>query len=257
MFFMRLRRHAKSVFLVLAGVFAFTFLFAGVGTGTGAGDLIQQLLGMRGSDPVKSAENDVKDHPRNLQMLISLAQLYQSKGREDDAVTMFERALKVNPRSTTALTQLGQIWQQRADARWQTVVQAQAAYQDASGVTGGGLLGSDPLRGSAAESAYQELETAYLSYMIAGRAWVQQEQRLEQASGKNVLEKAPAELRLAGAAVTVYQNAAQLGRAADVARERAIALTALKTYLRVAPKGADAKAVRSAVKQLEKASPAG
>jgi len=75
MFFMRLRRGAKWVFVLLVFAFAFTFLFSGVGGG-GGGDVIQQLLNMRGGNPVKSAEKTVKKHPRDAEAWNSLALLY-------------------------------------------------------------------------------------------------------------------------------------------------------------------------------------
>src|SRR5450830_900984 len=86
MFFMRLRRSAKWAFIVVVFAFAFTFLFAGVGSGGSGGDIVQELLGMRGGNPVKSAESDVSKHPNSAKALSALALAYDGADRRGDAI---------------------------------------------------------------------------------------------------------------------------------------------------------------------------
>src|SRR2546429_7909249 len=73
MFFPRLRRQAKWVFLLLAVIFAGGFVFFGVGSGsTGLGDLLRGNFNIFGSNsrsahnpPGKSAPQKTQTHPQD------------------------------------------------------------------------------------------------------------------------------------------------------------------------------------------------
>src|SRR5690349_6232420 len=73
MFFPRLRRQAKWVFLALAIVFAGGFVFFGVGSGsTGLGDLLRGNFNIFGSNggattsaPGKNALKKIQEHPKD------------------------------------------------------------------------------------------------------------------------------------------------------------------------------------------------
>src|SRR5919202_3401468 len=88
MFFPRLRRQAKWVFVFLALVFALGFVFFGVGSGsTGIGDLLKgnfNLFGGGGgtqSSGVKKALKRTHEHPKDPAAWNALATAYQTDGK--------------------------------------------------------------------------------------------------------------------------------------------------------------------------------
>src|SRR5207248_11304394 len=102
MFFPRLRRQAKWVFVFLAFVFAAGFVFFGVGSGsTGLGDLLRgnfNIFGNNGgstnSSAVKSALTKTNAHPKDPNAWNALATAYSSDGRLSDANKAYEHVLK-------------------------------------------------------------------------------------------------------------------------------------------------------------------
>src|SRR6266699_1898084 len=89
MFFPRLRRQAKWVFLLLAVIFAGGFVFFGVGSGsTGLGDLLRGNFNIFGSNSgstnssaVKSALKKTQAHPKDPNAWNDLATAYQTDGK--------------------------------------------------------------------------------------------------------------------------------------------------------------------------------
>src|SRR5215471_1006200 len=80
MFFPRLRRHAKWMFLFLALVFALGFVGFGVGAGgIGFGDVIKNAAG-GGGPSVSGAEKRVQENPQDAQAYRDLATAQQADG---------------------------------------------------------------------------------------------------------------------------------------------------------------------------------
>ena len=94
MFFPRLRRQAKWVFVFLAFVFAAGFVFFGVGSGsTGLGDLLRgnfNIFGNNGtstnSSAVKSALKKTQAHPKDPNAWNDLASAYRRHTGREPAV---------------------------------------------------------------------------------------------------------------------------------------------------------------------------
>jgi tetratricopeptide (TPR) repeat protein len=122
MFFPRLRRQAKWVFVFLAFVFAAGFVFFGVGSGsTGLGDLLRgnfNIFGSGGgsttSSAVKSALQKTKAHPNDPNAWNNLATAYQSDGKLSDANGAYEHVLKLRPNDTSALQSVAGYYETRA-----------------------------------------------------------------------------------------------------------------------------------------------
>jgi cytochrome c-type biogenesis protein CcmH/NrfG len=122
MFFPRLRRQAKWVFVLLVFVFAGGFVFFGVGSGsTGLGDLLRgnfNIFGSSGgstsSSAVKSALKKTKANPRDPNAWNALATAYQSDGRLSDANKAYEHLLKLRPNDTGALQSVAAFYESRA-----------------------------------------------------------------------------------------------------------------------------------------------
>jgi tetratricopeptide (TPR) repeat protein len=145
MFFPRLRRQAKWVFVFLAFVFAAGFVFFGVGSGsTGLGDLLRgnfNLFGSSGgssnSSAVKSALAKTRAHPKDPATWNDLATAYQSDGRLSDANKAYEHVLKLRPNDASALQSVAGYYETRAQNK---ATEAQTLQAEAP-LTLGTILG--------------------------------------------------------------------------------------------------------------------
>src|SRR5919198_126902 len=123
MFFPRLRRQAKWVFVFLAFVFAAGFVFLGVGSGsTGLGDILRgnfNIFGSGGSttsSAVKSALKKTKARPKDPEAWRQLASAYSSDGKLSEANKANEHVLKLRPNDTSALQSVAGFYEARAQS---------------------------------------------------------------------------------------------------------------------------------------------
>src|SRR5947208_14768433 len=89
MFFMRLRRGTKPIFIFLALVFAASFVLLGVGSGSsGIGDLLRGNFHFGGSSgpSIGKAQDRIDKNPGDAPAYLDLAKAYEGKGRTDDAI---------------------------------------------------------------------------------------------------------------------------------------------------------------------------
>jgi tetratricopeptide (TPR) repeat protein len=120
MFFPRLRRQAKWMFLLLAFVFAGGFVFFGVGSGSGIGDLLRgnfNVFGSNGSSTssgVKKALKRTKQHPNDAAAWNALANAYSTDGKLGKANTAFEHVLKLKPNDLDALQRVSGYYENQA-----------------------------------------------------------------------------------------------------------------------------------------------
>ena len=122
MFFPRLRRQAKWVFVFLAFVFAAGFVFFGVGSGsTGLGDLLRgnfNIFGSGGgsttSTAVKSGLKRTQAHPNDPEAWRALATAYSGDGKLDRANKANEHLLKLKPNDTSALQSVAAFYETKA-----------------------------------------------------------------------------------------------------------------------------------------------
>ena len=93
MFFPRLRRHTKWMFVFLALVFAVGFVVFGVGAGgTGLGDLLRNNGGGgSGSPSVNDARERTEENPKDAQAYRDLATALQTDGDADASIEPLER----------------------------------------------------------------------------------------------------------------------------------------------------------------------
>ena len=244
MFFMRLRKGARWAFVVLIIVFAFTFLFAGVGSGGSGGDVIQQLLGMRGgSDPITTAEKDVAKHPHRASALLTLAQAYDAKQRRGDAINAYKKYLTLKPKDPSALLQLGRLQQDVTTARWARYSNLQAEMSVTSGPLSSDpvqtLVGADQLLAAYSNTLTAKVSSAYGSYITAATAWEDTYKVYAKSVPiANTLQRAEIEL--------------ELGQAASNATDYATAIKSYETYLKLTPKSPLAPQVKKALAALRK-----
>src|SRR6266566_1721020 len=173
MFFPRLRRQAKWVFLLLA------FVFFGVGSGsTGLGDLLRgnfNIFGNNGgstnSSAVQAALKKTQAHPKDPNAWNDLATAYQTDGKLTQANTALERLLKLRPNDTGALQRVAGFYETKATTKETEArnLQAQAPLS-LTGVLGvssasqiGQALSNDPTSQQLtqqAQAAFTEATTA-------------------------------------------------------------------------------------------------
>jgi tetratricopeptide (TPR) repeat protein len=133
MFFPRLRRQAKWVFVFLAFVFAAGFVFLGVGSGsTGLGDILRgnfNIFGSGGSttsSAVKSALKKTKARPKDPEAWRRLASAYSSDGKLSEANKANEHVLKLRPKDTSALQSVAGFYEARAQSKANEAARLQA-----------------------------------------------------------------------------------------------------------------------------------
>src|SRR5215211_3642958 len=99
LFFSRLRRHAKVVYVLLAVVFAAGFVVLGVGSGSsGIGDILPNLFGGSStstSSQIQDKQEAIDRHPKTVALYLDLAGLYQSDQNEAQALATLRRAQKI------------------------------------------------------------------------------------------------------------------------------------------------------------------
>src|SRR5579864_1944787 len=94
LFFIRLRRKAKFVYVLLAVLFAITFAFLGVGSGNNGG-LDQLFSGLNifssSGSSVSKAQKEVKDHPNEAKGYRDLATAYEAKNDNANAISALQQ----------------------------------------------------------------------------------------------------------------------------------------------------------------------
>lgn len=246
MFFPRLRKQAKWVFLLLALAFAGSFVLFDVG-GSGYGgltDLLSQNAGGSGSDTI--SEDEARDrlaaNPKDAEALRALSSSLQAEGKLDEAIPPLDRYTRVRPNDTDALRELAGLHLREAD-RFRTEAQAiQLEYADQlSGATFqpspssklGEAYGQDPITEAVSTLVNGRLNTAITGFQAA--------------SGKAVA----AYKRLAKAQPQDPSVQFELAQAAEAGLDTATALAAYRRFLQLAPDDANATAIRERIKQLQ------
>jgi cytochrome c-type biogenesis protein CcmH/NrfG len=245
LFFSRLRRHAKVIYVLLAMVFVFSFVLLGVGSGSnGISDALQNFFGSNSGTSIGSQIHDkqkaVERSPKNVNLYLDLAGLYQSDNQEANALATLQKARKVAPKNLDVLDQIATIYGARAGREGDNYRNALAVYSEnvttPPGLNQGSPLGqaltSDPYSQglqSQLNTAYSKVTTAYQK--VAGVY----KQAAKIAQGTS--EEANALLQEASAAQS--------------ANDVATAIAAYQRFLKVAPDNPNAAAVRSTLSQLQ------
>lgn len=249
MFFPRLRRQAKWVFVFLALVFAVGFVAFGVGSGSsGISDILRGNFfgggGTSTSSLVKQKQQAIARNPQDISAYLDLAGLYQQDQDETNALATLSKAEQVAPKNFDVLNRIAGIYSGQAELERQAAQNAQIVYfestvsppgLDPSSTLGQAISGdpySDVLKTRANEayskmvSAFTKAETAYKKLVTA-------------AAGTS--QEANAQLQLAGAA--------------QISGDTTTAVDAYTRFLRIAPDSPNALAVRQTLEQLKASLP--
>jgi regulator of sirC expression with transglutaminase-like and TPR domain len=242
MFFPRLRRQAKWVFVALAVVFALGFVGYGVGTGSnGISDLFNGIFGNGSStSSVGKAQQRVKEHPNDPAALRALATALQVKGRQNEAIAPLQRYVKLRPSDASALSELASLQTIHTRQLALEAQNAQLAAQVAVGpndtlfafqLPGGSSLASDAITNAVQANATSTSQQLQQQALAAGKGAEATYLQLAQ------LQPDPtSELQLAQAAALVGDTTTAIG--------------AYQRFLKLAPDDPNAPYVRKQLKQL-------
>jgi len=239
MFFPKLRRQAKWMFLFLALVFALGFVGFGVGAGgIGLGNVFQGA-GDSGIPSISAAENRIAENPDDAQAYRDLATAHQAAGNTDEAIEALEGFTRIRPRNLDGLRELAALYLAKTSEAQQ---EASLANFRASYTVPGAYVDTIVLAGV-------PLEPDVISAAVG--------QRLSQAVNIALGEAQSASAK----AVDVYRRIAaaqprdpnvqlELAQAAQNAGDTATAITAYDKFLTIAPDDPTAVDVRRILKQL-------
>lgn len=239
LFFTRLRRKQKWVFVGLAIVFAISFAALGVGSGNGSGldQMFSGLLG--GGDPVSKAQSEIKTNPAK--GFRDLANAYVTKNDLTDAIGAMQSYLNIRKTDSTAWAQLGGYEKQQGDTyatQYQQVLQA-SQLEDPNSIfqPTGGL--STALGQNAIDQYYAQ-QNSTLSEPLYTKAVTAYDDSLTD------YEKA------AKYATPSTRADAELGvySAAQLAGNTKVALAALQRYVQLSPNTPNLKQIEAQCKQL-------
>ena len=254
LFFARLRRHTKWMFVLLALVFGVGFVAFGVGSGStgvgGIGDIFNSVFGKSSSgidSRISSDQKKLARNPGDAQAAIDLSTLYQQKQENTKAIEVLKTASQRKPKDLDLLNAIAGIYRtetstaRNAAAAAQNALAARPATPPGLDINSqlGQALSSDPLsqelRTNATE-AFSKLTTAYSKTETAYKKVAD--------AAKGTPQEANAQLALGSVAIEAVQVT---GQTTDIQ----LAIGAFKRYLKLEPHGVSANQARQTLQQLE------
>jgi tetratricopeptide (TPR) repeat protein len=240
MFFPRLRRHAKWMFVFLALVFALGFVVFGVGAGgTGVGDIFRGSGGSSGQS-VSDARKETEARPKDAQAWRDYATALETEGQTAEAIVALNTAIDLNPKDDTAYRELAGLHMTRATERQREaqLLQIRAAFLAPS-------QGFPSLSGPSGQSVFPDR----IGTAVNTEASTQVNQALQDAQTEAALA-VDAYKRLVALQPNDPNVQLELAQAAQQVGDAATAIAAYGTFLKLAPDDPSAGVVRQQLKQL-------
>jgi tetratricopeptide (TPR) repeat protein len=229
LFFNRLRKRAKWVFIFLAVVFAGGFVLFGVGSSnvSGLSDIFSGIRGGGSGPSVKKELKKTQEHPTSAQAWHDLATAYDTDGDFEGGIRAWSTYVQLRPKDLDGLTRLATDYAQRFDSQSTAASLASSEGQTAQN-TDFGPPASSPL-GRALGSVSDPIADA-----IGGQANQRYNEALQQLQAT------------ASGLVDVYQRIAklqpkeppaqlQLAQAAQQAGNASVAISAYQRFIKLAP----------------------
>ena len=245
MFFPKLRRRAKWVFLFLAVAFAFSFVFFGVGAGgSGIGDYISDLLNRPVSSDTPAlddAQEAVAERPNDPEAQLDLARAAQTAGQVDLAIVAYEKYRTMRPEDTDALRTLTALYgAQIAEAQQRAAVASNEAQE-----------ASLPNTLAPQDSEFlQELTTNPLTASLSARA-----QARADAANAEVQSLSLAQIGVFSELTELVDDDPllflQYANAAETAQDFEAAIAAYEAYLDLQPNSPNAEQIQERIDQLK------
>jgi tetratricopeptide (TPR) repeat protein len=243
MFFPRLRRHAKWMFLFLALAFGLGFVGFGVGAGgIGVGDVFRDAAGGTGVPSISDSEQKVLDNPKDAQAFKDLATAHQAAGSIDDAIEALQSYVALRPKDTDGLRELAALYlQQASEAQQRAQIYqvrsdflAPGSIRDTIFQLGGSPLTPDPITNAVSTAYDREISAAVSEIQAASAQAVEQYKRI-------------AEIQPNDPTVQL-----ELAQAAQSANDVVTTIAAYEAFLKLAPDDPTAPEVRRILRQLER-----
>ncbi len=240
MFFPRLRRHAKWMFVFLALVFGLGFVVFGVGAGgTGVGDIFRGSGGSSGQS-VSDARKETEQQPKDAQAWRDYATALETEGQTAEAIVALNTAIDLNPKDESAYRELAGLHLTRATERQRDaqILQIRAAFRAPS-------QGFPSLTGPAGQSIFPDrVGTAVNAEASAAVSSALQEAQTEAALAVDAYK------RLVALQPNDPNVQLELAQAAQQVGDAATAIAAYERFLKLAPDDPSAGVVRQQLKQL-------
>ena len=243
MFFPRLRRHAKWMFVFLALVFALGFVVFGVGAGgTGIGDIFRDQGGTSSGQSVSDAQKNAAESPKSVQAWRDLSTAYQTEGDTAGAIDALNRAIALKPKSPDGYRELAGLHLTRATEYQQQLQQAQitaafrapgTAFPTLTTKSGQATL-TDPLQTAVTSGVTNDATTLYQQVAAEATAAVD------------------AYKKLAGLQPNDPNVQLELAQAAQQTGDVTTAIGAYEKFLKLSPDDPNASVVKAQLKQLKK-----
>jgi Flp pilus assembly protein TadD len=248
MFFPRLRRHAKWMFVFLAVALGGGFVLFGVGAGgTGVGDLFKGGGGSSGVPSITKAEKATVQNPKDVEAWQNLSTALQTDGQTNKAIDAQNQVVILAPKDADALRELAGLYLAQSSEKQQQaqLVQIQAAYAGAGQSFPGSLtsatgqpVATDKISATINAQSSAAIQTLVSEAQSASSAAV--------ASYKKIASLQPADPNVQ----------LELAQAAQQAGDVASAITAYAAFLKLAPDDPSASIVKQQLKQLRQTSAA-
>jgi tetratricopeptide (TPR) repeat protein len=239
MFFPRLRRHTKWMFVALALVFGLGFVLFGVGAGgNGIGDIFRNKTNGGGGPSVKNALEQTRERPNDPKAWDNLANVYRTDGNTDDAIQAQTRYTTLAPRDANGFRTLAGDYFTQAREKAIEAQNAQATAQFSGSIPAG-----TPTRNGKAlfSNPLSSIEPAGASSAYAAAL---------QAQGAALQNAISAYQKVAALSPRDPNVQAELGTNALQAGDTTVAIKAFTRYLALAPDSSDAPLIRRQLKQL-------
>ncbi len=245
LFFNRLRKQAKWVFVFLAVVFAGGFVLFGVGSSnvSGLSDIFSGIRGGGGGNSVSKALKETQKHPQSPKAWQDLATAYDTKGDLINAIAAWTTYASLRPKSVDGLTQLATDYAQQfsiqTDQARAAAYDAQTAQTSTFGPPANSPLGraltnvADPIAQAVSTSANERYNTALQE---------------RQATANNLLGVYE---KIAKLQPTEPAAQLQLAQAAQDAGNSATAIAAYKKFIKLAPFDNQVAYAKQQIKTLE------
>ena len=247
MFFPKLRRQAKWVFVLLVVVFGASFVLYGVGTGQGGlEDLLRFNIGGGGGPSISELQERISKNPADANAYRELSRAYVRDNRQDEAVDPLKRFTELRPKNRDAFIELGGLYINRAQRYGEELnaIQNEALSLPSTsfGLDPGGFLAKerakDPISRVLIEELNQRRSTAFSAY---------------QAAGQGAVEAYKKAVDLSANTPELPSLLIRLGQTAEAISDIPTALSAYRRFLKVSPDSPDAPLIRERIKALRQA----
>lgn len=242
LFFMRLRRQAKWVYVLLAVLFAVTFAFLGVGSGSSGLDQLFSNLNIFGGHKgpsVSKAQKEIADHPNSPKGYRELATALEAKGDTNGAISALQQYTTIKRKDAKAWTELAGLQATQAQqylTDYQNAYQAlQLAAPSEPFLPTGKLataFGVNPIESAAKNQVQTVVNDLQQRVQLAYNNTVSSWEQLAKLQPKNT------------------DAWFQLGSAAQTAGDTQTAIKAYKRYLALNPSSSSAAQIKQLIKSL-------